>query len=121
MAMRNVPSWLLELAREGRHGQTDAETVMWRLLRNRSMGGHKFRRQHPVPPYILDFYCAEKRLAVELDGGQHAETERSLEDKKRTQYLEAAGITVIRFWNNHVLLETESVLQTLWDVLSPSP
>lgn len=84
---------------------------MWQLVRNRQIAGAKFRRQHPVKPYVLDFYCAEVRLAVELDGGQHAESSR---DRARDAYLSARGITVLRFWNNQVLCETEAVLEAIY-------
>jgi len=93
---------------------------MWHLLRNRRLAGKKFRRQHPIPPYIVDFYCHEAALVVEIDGGQHAEARRY--DEKRMAFLERKGLRVIRFWNNEVLQETESVLQVIWDALQePSP
>ena len=115
-----LPADLLANARDLRKGQTDAESLLWLLLRDRRLGGFKFRRQHPVPPYVLDFYCHEKRLAVELDGGQHAE--QAARDERRTAELERQGIRVIRFWNNAVLAETEGVLEAIWQVLhSPLP
>ena len=75
----------------------------------------KFRRQYPMAPYVLDFYCREERLGIELDGGQHNES-----DKKRTAFLESKGIRIIRFWNNDVLQETEVVLEQLHDALTPT-
>lgn len=105
------PPELRDFARSLRRRLTDAERVMWRLLRNRQIAGAKFRRQHPVKPYILDFYCAEIRLAVELDGGQHAESSR---DRARDAYLAEQGITVLRFWNNQVLRETEAALEVIY-------
>jgi len=110
-----IPQYLLANARDLRKSQTDAEALVWMLVRNRRLGGFKFRRQHPVPPYVLDIYCHEKQLAVELDGGQHAE-QRS-RDERRTRELEAKGIRVLRFWNNQVLAETEGVLEVLWSAL----
>jgi len=101
--------------------QTDAENLLWGLLRNRRLLGLKFRRQYPLEPYILDFYCHEAALAIELDGGQH--TEQQHYDQQRTAYLESHGITVLRFWNNEVLQQTESVLEKIYltlELLAPS-
>ena len=119
-----IPPALLQFARQLRQQQTDAETKMWRLLRDRRLAGKKFRRQHSIPPYVVDFYCHEAALVIELDGGQHAESRRY--DEKRTAFLEQKGLRVIRFWNNEVLQETEGVLETIWQAiqtssLSPSP
>jgi very-short-patch-repair endonuclease len=113
----------LSFARQLRQTQTDAETLIWRMVRNRALKDAKFRRQHPVGRYILDFYCPEHRLAIELDGGQHNGCER---DAQRDAWLAAQGISVLRFWNNQVLQETENVLQAIWQVLpeaelSPPP
>ena len=94
---------------------------MWALLRDRRLAGFKFRRQHPVGPYILDFYCHEARLAVELDGGQHNEPDERARDTKRSAFLEAQGIRVLRFWNNEVFQNTEGVLQAIYDALSLTP
>lgn len=83
----------------------------------------KFRRQYPIAPYVLDFYCDEKRLSIELDGGQHNEPDKQQTDKERTAFLEGNGIRIIRFWNNEVLRETEAVLEQLYrslNSLSPS-
>ncbi|NIR02743.1 MAG: DUF559 domain-containing protein [Gemmatimonadales bacterium] len=88
------------------------------MLRNRHLAGAKFRRQHPVGPYILDFYCAQARLAIELDGGQHSEAAQQRRDARRTRVLEAQGVRVLRFWNNEVLAETEAVLETIWNALT---
>mgnify|MGYP001048854251 CR=1 FL=1 len=118
-----LPADKLSFARQLRQTQTDAETLIWRMVRNRALKDAKFRRQHPVGRYILDFYCPEHRLAIELDGGQHNGGAR---DAQRDAWLAAQGITVLRFWNNQVLQETESVLQAIWQVLpeaglSPAP
>ena len=99
-----------------RRNQTDAETLLWRHLRNRQLGGFKFRRQHSFPPYIVDFVCIEKLLVVELDGGQHA---RAVEaDERRTKFLEQKGFRVIRFWNNELLGNTEGVLERILELLN---
>ncbi|MGB1110534.1 MAG: endonuclease domain-containing protein [Gammaproteobacteria bacterium] len=110
-----IPKELLDRARALRQHQTDAENRLWYFLRNRSFGGFKFRRQHPAPPFVLDFYCHAARLGIELDGGQHVEL--AMSDARRSQYLEREGIHVIRFWNDEVLVRTEEVLEELWRVL----
>ena len=93
---------------------TDAERRLWSLLRDRRLNGHKFRRQHPLGPYVLDFACLEHMLAVEVDGGQHAENEH---DRERTAWLEAQGWRVVRFWNNDVLSNAEGVVARLIEAL----
>ncbi len=104
--------------RKMRRDATDAEAFLWRILRNRAFHDAKFRRQHPVGGYILDFYCHEARLAIELDGSHHAEEKQARYDEERTKILrEQYGIEVIRFWNSELLHQTEEVLNTLWDVL----
>ena len=112
---------LRKLARKLRTEQTDAEQLLWRLLRNRHFFKVKFRRQHPIDPYVLDFYCHEERLGIELDGGQHNEPDKRRADEKRTAFLESKGIRIIRFWNNEVLQETEAVLEQLYNTLTPTP
>jgi very-short-patch-repair endonuclease len=94
-----------------RRDQPDAERQLWMRLRNRQLEGHKFRRQHPIPPYIADFVCIEKALIVELDGGQHLEFAKK--DEARTRFLESKGYRVIRFWNNEVLTQTDAVLEVI--------
>ena len=90
---------LMSFARQLRRDQTDAERLLWRLLRNQRFCGLKFRRQHPIEPYVLDFYCHEERLGIELDGGQHAAPDTQHSDTARTAFLESKGITIVRFWN----------------------
>jgi very-short-patch-repair endonuclease len=117
-----LPTILLERARELRKRATNAERLLWQLLRNRQIAGAKFRRQHPIPPYILDFYCHEHRLAVEIDGGQHNQPAGMKRDRRRTEFLREQGIRVLRFWNHEVLNETEAVLQVIYDaVVASSP
>jgi very-short-patch-repair endonuclease len=98
-----------------RKNSTDAEIRMWSLPRNRQLVGYKFRRQHPIKNFIVDFACPEKLLAIEVDGGQHAE--RKKEDDDRTQLLEAQGYRVLRFWNHQVLKETDAVLEVILKAL----
>jgi methylmalonyl-CoA mutase cobalamin-binding domain/chain len=120
-----LPPQLLERCRELRQNATDAENLLWQLLRNRSLHDSKFRRQHPLEGYILDFYCDEAKLAIELDGGQHLEEKQVSYDAKRTEILNNAGIRVLRFWNNDVLKNTEIVLNEIWlaleETLTPNP
>jgi len=99
-------------ARKLRSTLTDAERRLWYGLRDRRLGGLKFRRQHPHPPYTLDFYCEAANLVVEVDGGQHTE-ER---DAARTAALEASGLLVLRFWNNDVLGNFEGCLTRILEV-----
>lgn len=100
---------ILERARRLRREQTDAETLLWSQLRNRRLAGEKFRRQHPIEPYIVDFICLSRRLIIELDGGQHAE-KRKTYDRKRDDYLRARGFRVLRFWNNEVYEDLDGIL-----------
>ena len=90
---------------------TDAERLLWQHLRNRQLGEYKFRRQRPIGPYIVDFVCLEKKLVVEVDGGQHAGQVEL--DTKRSGYLKEKGYQVLRFWNNEVLKEIESILSVV--------
>ncbi len=112
---RELEEKLKSYARELRAHQSDAEQRIWHLLRDRHFLGFKFRRQHPLGNYILDFYCAEAKLAIELDGGQHADNEKY--DLQRTEILQRDGIQVLRFWNNEVLVNTEAVLTRIAEVL----
>jgi very-short-patch-repair endonuclease len=96
-----------------RRNQTDAERKLWNAIRNRQLLGLKFIRQYSVGNYILDFYCSEKRLAIELDGGQHADEENKKDDDERTAYLNQQDIKVIRFWNNDVLQNIEGVGESI--------
>jgi very-short-patch-repair endonuclease len=99
-------------ARSLRANMTDAELRLWRALRRDQLNGFSFRKQHPIGPYTVDFYCSRLRLAVEVDGGQHAE-QRKHADDRRTQWLAEKGVTVVRYWNNDVLSNLEGVLSDL--------
>lgn len=107
---------LLIFAKSMRHTATDAESLMWQLLRNKRFMNLKFRRQHVIAPYIVDFYCHELGLVVELDGGQHGTVEAVEYDAERTKFLEALDLTVVRYWNYDVLGRTDVVLEHLWEV-----
>jgi very-short-patch-repair endonuclease len=96
-------------ARRLRRDATDAENVLWQALRGRRLGGLKFRRQATFGRAIPDLFCSEKRLIVEVDGGQHSEAK----DAARTAKLESAGCRVIRFWNNEVIENLDGVLERI--------
>jgi len=100
----------IRLARRLRADQTDAETVIWNRIRNRRIDGNKFVRQEPIIGYICDFVCREKRLIIEVDGGQHNE---SAADAIRDECLREKGYKVLRFWNNNVLVNIEGVLTVI--------
>ena len=95
-----------------RSNMSDAEQALWHLLRCRQISRLKFRRQYPLGDYILDFVCLENKLVIEVDGGQHGQ--QAGYDESRTQKLQAAGFHVLRFWNNEVLKEIESVKEKIW-------
>ena len=110
MIMSHAPS-LYEVARELRKQQTPAEKIMWTLLRGRNVGGYRFLRQKPLLFYIVDFYCAELKLIIEVDGSIHQEQEEA--DKIRTNRLEDMGMTVIRYTNDQVMYNLPFVLDDL--------
>ncbi|MBM4339935.1 MAG: endonuclease domain-containing protein [Deltaproteobacteria bacterium] len=110
---------LKQRRRELRRNQTDAEKALWAYLRNKQFYGMKFFRQYSIGPYILDFYCPNMKLAVELDGGQHNRCEAKKYDAVRSEYLKVKGIEVMRFWDNEVLLDMESVLSELGRKVTP--
>jgi very-short-patch-repair endonuclease len=96
-----------------RSRMTDAEQKLWQCLRRKQINGWQFYRQKPLGPYIVDFYCAAARLVVELDGSQHFEAEHRESDRQRDEYLRGLGLTVLRFDNRQVLLETGAVLEVI--------
>lgn len=106
-------------ARRLRANASDAERLLWHCLRKRSLDGARFRRQHPIGPYITDFACISARLVVELDGGQHVDMAES--DERRTKYLAARGYHVLRFWNDDVLTRTHDVLSAIDAALRSTP
>lgn len=112
---KNVYISLKELARKLRKNSTDAERKLWHCLRKRQIGGYKFRRQLVIDPYIVDFVCLEKKLIVELDGGQHLLQKN--EDKLREEYLKKKGYSILRFWNDDVLLRTENITEHIYNIL----
>ena len=116
--LRNDPA-LKQRRRELRHNQTEAEKTIWAHLRNKQFYGMKFFRQYSIGSYILDFYCPSIKLAVELDGGQHNQSENQGYEAVLTKYLKAQGIEVMRFWNHEVLLDIEGVLSGLGLKVTP--
>ncbi len=114
--VRIVPEGLKYNSRQLRKKQTRYEAKLWTYLRNRKLGGLKFRRQHPVGPFIADFCCMEKNLIIELDGGHHNKEENIREDKKRDAILTSFGYTVLRIWNNELTKNLEGVLDTILEL-----
>jgi lysyl-tRNA synthetase class 2 len=106
-----------DTARRLRRDQTDAERTLWFRLRARRLNGLIFRRQVPIDRYIVDFFCADARLIVELDGGQHA----TLDETNRTAVLESMGYLILRFWNDDVLRNTDGVVIEILNVLDRNP
>jgi len=115
---RNDPI-LKQHRQELRRNQTDAEKAVWRRVRNRQFLGMRFFRQYSIGPYILDFYCPTVKVAIELDGGQHNQSENKEYDEARSEYLKTQGINVIRFWNHEVLIDMKSVLNKLHTRITP--
>lgn len=111
------PEKIQQHARTLRKNQTYAELWIWRALRDRRFSGFKFRRQVPIGPYIVDFYCHQNKLVIELDGGQHNTENAILYDSRRSQFLSLQGLQVIRFWNSDVLKQKDAVLQKIWNLL----
>ena len=117
-----LPSRTLATARRLRESSTDAERRLWQCLRGGQLDGLKFRRQHPIPPYVVDFYCDALKLVVELDGSQHTEQA----DRARTTVFESRGLTILRFWDNEVLTQIDAVVEAIFNsagtrTLTPTP
>jgi very-short-patch-repair endonuclease len=108
---------LTKRARELRTAMTDAERALWRMLRDRKLGA-RFRRQAPIGPYIADFVCLERKLVLEVDGGQHAESEY---DVARDDWFRERGYRVLRFWNHEVLANLANVSEAIYDALQGPP
>ena len=102
-------------ARQLRSTPTGAEIRLWSRIRRKQLDGFRFRRQHPIGPYVVDFFCPEAKLIVEVDGGQHDALAE--QDANRTEWLEKRGYRVVRFWNNDVLANTEGVLLAILEQL----
>jgi very-short-patch-repair endonuclease len=106
-------------ARQLRRTPTDVERLLWRRLRFWQVDGYKFRRRQPLGNYIVDFVCLEKRLVIEVDGGQHAQ--EGNHDAERDAWLRAQGFTILRFWNNDVLKNIDGVMEMIVKSLQSTP
>ena len=104
-------------ARQLRQAETWAEKIMWRWLRDRRFSGYKFRRQHPLGDYYLDFFCEEAGLNIELDGSQHGFPDQWKHDLKREKFLASLGIKTLRFWNSHLRRNAQSIRDTIFEEL----
>jgi very-short-patch-repair endonuclease len=112
--MRSANTIKTGLARRLRRDSTNAELRLWNRLRARALDGHKFVRQEPIGRYVVDFLCREKRLVIEVDGGQHAD---NAHDVERGRWLRGHNYRVLRFWNNDVMSNMNGVLETIADAL----
>ncbi|KFC24596.1 hypothetical protein IO90_00335 [Chryseobacterium sp. FH1] len=110
---KGAPASSFGKARFLRENETDAEKILWEKLRNKQLGGFKFRRQHPISLYIADFYCYKLKLIIEVDGAYHYTKEQIPKDEERTKILEFNGIHVIRFSNDEILSNIEKVLKEI--------
>src|SRR5258706_7366273 len=111
------PRKLTQVARTLRKHDTWAEKLLWQMLRDRHFSGYKFRRQHIFGEYILDFFCLEARLNIELDGSGHGYPGQRAKDAIRDAGVEAKGIMVLRFWNSRLRREKQSIRDTIWQTL----
>ena len=103
-------------ARNQRKSKNPLEAKLWTLLRNRRLGGLKFRRQQPVGPYVLDFYCSRSKLAIELDGSGHARASKAIRDVARDEIIRGLGIRLIRFWNSDLIKSENAVLERILEI-----
>lgn len=104
---------VFDFARINRENPTKEEKILWEVLKDRKIERKKFRRQHPIGRFILDFYCHELKLAIEIDGGYHQKATQKEYDKERTELLENEGIVVIRFENQDITQDIEEVVNTI--------
>ena len=105
---------LITVAKNLRKQSTDTEQLVWKYLRAKWLNGLKFKRQRLIGNYIVDFVCFERKIIIELDGGQHAQPDQMLKDNERDQWFERQGYEVLRFWDNEVLRNTRGVLEVIW-------
>lgn len=110
---------LTTIAKNLRRRPTDAEKLLWKHLRSKQLKGLKFRRQHPIGKYVVDFACLDKQVVIELDGGQHAADENK--DRERDKWLEGEGYKVLRFWNTDILTNLGGVLEVIMKNCSSHP
>ncbi len=111
-----------ERVRELRWNMTDAERRLWALLRRKKLAGYRFRRQAQIGPYYADFFCPKARLIIEVDGTFHGDKDQDERDQDRTRWLEAHGCRVIRFWNKHVFMYPDRVVEAIHaELAAPLP
>lgn len=118
---QDAPPRIFQFAEKNRCKLTPTEALLWNALKNKQLGGYKFRRQHPISRFIVDFYCHSKRLAIELDGGYHNNPDQKAYDAYRTGELTSAGIREIRFQNEAVWEDFWGVLERIWEELDGLP
>jgi len=116
-----MPPTLLGFARQMRAYPTDAERRLWTFLRNKQLGGLRFRGQQPIGPFIADFFCPSAKLIVELDGGHHSADKNAAYDEDRTRWLKARGYRLLRFDNSHVLKEPATLLEAIVREIADRP
>jgi len=122
--MLKQPLKTTRIARNLRQRESWGERLMWAWLRDRRFTGYKFRRQHPLGPYILDFFCNGAKLDVEVDGFQHGSPEKQVNDVTRDAFLENRGIKVLRFWSSHLRQNKQVIRDKIWQTLqerAPQP
>ena len=112
-----TPLKLTRVARMLRKKDTWAEKLLWSWLRDQRFSSYKFRRQHPFGPHILDFFCREAWVDIELDGSQHGTRQQQAKDVERDAFLEARGIKVLRFWNSRLRPQKDAIRDTIWRTL----
>lgn len=110
---------LLIAAKDLRKNSTDAENFLWKILRSKRLEGIKFRRQHIIGQFIVDFVCLERKIVIELDGGHHASQKER--DYERDNWLECEGYKVLRFWNNELFENTDGVMNNIMETCTNSP
>ena len=116
-----VPPALLQVARNLRQHMTDVEQCLWQCLHGKQLDGFRFRKQHPIARFVLDFYCPSAKLAIEIDGAQHNTSPERASDEERMRCLNGRGKRVLRFWNHEVLQDLPGVLERIWEVLHLRP
>jgi len=108
---------IIRAARDLRHEMTPAETILWNAIRGRRLSGLKFRRQHPIGPFVLDLFCVEHQLAIEIDGGVHLTIHQIARDAERTQFLNEHRVHVLRFNNDEIEKQLASVLKRIVEAI----
>ena len=117
MTRRDSFPTLLEVIKEQRQKPTPAEEKLWQKLRRNNLSGYKFRRQHPIAGYVIDFYCPRVKLGIEVDGRVHKTPEQKECDEHRSSELATCGVRIIRFWNSEIMNDMDSVLKKILSFL----